>query len=401
MGSPESSRLLAGADQVIPVGGLEQKLALGRPLRVKLGLDPTAADVTLGWAVVLRKLRQFQDAGHVPVLIVGDFTARVGDPSGKSETRPRLTKDEVDGYAEHLLAQFGKILDMERVELRRNSEWLEPMGMEDILKLTASYTVARMLEREDFAKRYRENRPISMMEFMYPLLQAYDSVAVQADIEMGGTDQLFNLLVGRDTQRDWGQDPQVALTMPLLEGLDGVQKMSQSLGNYVGITEPANEVFGKLMSIPDALIGRYLLLCTDTDPADVEMVESGLASGSLHPGEQKRALARSVVDIYWGAGAGGAAEEHFNLVHREREVPDDVEEKSVPAVLVDNGRVWVPKLLVALGMAASNAEARRLIEQEGVRLGGHPVTPAQDEVALDDLRGKVLQVGRRKFVKLT
>lgn len=364
-------------------------------------MDPTAADVTLGWAVVLRKLRRFQDAGHVPVLIVGDFTARVGDPSGRSETRPRLTKDEVDGYAARLLAQFGKILDMDRVELRRNSEWLEPMGMEDILRLTASYTVARMLEREDFEKRYREGRPISMMEFMYPLLQGYDSVAVHADIEMGGTDQLFNLLVGRDLQRQAGQDPQVALTLPLLEGLDGVQKMSQSLGNYVGITEPADEMFGKLMSIPDELIGRYLALCTDAGPDDVEAVEAGLASGSLHPGEQKRALARSVTDLYHGPGAGEAAEEHFNLVHRERGIPEDVDEKPVPAALSAGGKVWLPKLLVALEMASSNAEARRLIDQGGVRLGGEQVEPARDEFAIEDLRGKTLQVGRRKFVRLT
>jgi tyrosyl-tRNA synthetase len=239
------------------------------------------------------------------------------------------------------------------------------------------------------------------MEFMYPLLQGYDSVAVEADIEMGGTDQLFNLLVGRELQRDWGQEPQVALTMPLLEGLDGVQKMSQSSGNYVGITEPPDDMFGKLMSLPDGLIGRYLLLCTDNDADHVRAVESGLASGSLHPGEQKRALARSVVNIYHGAGAGEAAEKRFNLVHREREVPDDIEERAVPADLIGEGRVWVPKLLVALGMASSNAEARRLIEQGGVRLAGEPVAPAQDEVAVEDLRGKVLQVGRRKFVKLS
>ena len=334
-------------------------------------------------------------------MIVGDFTARVGDPSGKSETRPRLSKEQVDGYAERLLAQFGKILDMERVELRHNSEWLEPMGIEDILKLTASYTVARMLEREDFAKRYRENRPISIMEFMYPLLQGYDSVAVEADIEMGGTDQLFNLLVGRELQRDWGQEPQVALTMPLLEGLDGVQKMSQSLGNYVGITEPPEEMFGKLMSIPDGLIGRYLRLCTDSEPEHVLAVESGLGNGSRHPGEEKRALARLVIDIYHPAGAGQAAEERFNVVHREREVPDDIEEAAVPPSLIKDGRVWMPKLLVAVGMASSNAEARRLMQQGGVRLDGEPVAPTKDELTVEDLRGKVLQVGRRKFVKLT
>ena len=252
--------LMDGTAEVVPEGELAEKLALGRPLRVKLGLDPTASDVTLGWAVVLHKLRQFQDAGHVAVLIVGDFTARVGDPSGKSETRPRLDKDVVTAYAERLLEQFGLILSNERLEVRYNSEWLERMDMEAVLRLTSSYTVARMLERDDFAARYAEGRPISIMEFMYPLLQGYDSVAVEADIELGGTDQLFNLLVGRELQRSWDQAPQVAMTVPLLEGLDGVQKMSQSLGNYVGITEPPDEMFGKLMRIPDGLIGKYLWL---------------------------------------------------------------------------------------------------------------------------------------------
>jgi tyrosyl-tRNA synthetase len=252
--------LMDGTAEVVPEGELADKLALGRPLRVKLGLDPTASHVTLGWAVVLHKLRQFQDAGHVAVLIVGDFTARVGDPSGKSETRPRLDKDVVSLYAERLLEQFGLILSNERLEVRYNSEWLERMDMEAVLRLTSSYTVARMLERDDFAARYADGRPISIMEFMYPLLQGYDSVAVEADIELGGTDQLFNLLVGRELQRSWDQTPQVAMTVPLLEGLDGVQKMSQSLGNYVGITEPPDEMFGKLMRIPDGLIGRYLWL---------------------------------------------------------------------------------------------------------------------------------------------
>jgi tyrosyl-tRNA synthetase len=401
MGSTELARLLSETEQVTPADGLQEKLAAGRPLRVKLGLDPTAADVTLGWAVVLRKLRQFQDAGHVAVLIVGDFTARVGDPSGKSETRPRLTKGQVDAYAERLLAQFGRILDMDRVDLRRNSEWLEPMGMEEILRLAASYTVARMLERDDFAKRYRENRPISIMEFLYPLLQGFDSVAVEADVELGGTDQLFNFLVGRELQRDWGMEPQVALTMPLLEGLDGVQKMSQSLGNYVGITEQPDEMFGKLMSIPDDLIPRYLLLCTDAGSEHAGSVRTGLDSGSLHPGEQKRELARAVVDLYHGVGAGKAAEDRFNLVHRERVVPDEVEIKPVPADLIVDGRVWVPKLLVSLEMASSNAEARRLIEQGGVRLAGVPIEAGQDEVGVESLRGQVLQVGRRRFVRLT
>src|SRR5213080_2609277 len=262
------ARLQSGAAEIAPEGGLVEKLSLGRPLRVKLGLDPTAPVVTLGWAVVLRKLRQFQDAGHQAVLIVGDFTARVGDPSGRSSTRRTVLKEQVDAFAEHVLSQFWKVIDRDRVELRRNSEWLEPLGVEDVLRLSASTTVARMLERDDFADRYAAKKPISLMEFLYPLLQGYDSVAVGADVELGGTDQLFNLLLGRELQKDVGQDPQIALTMPLLEGLDGVQKMSQSLGNYVGVDEPPENMFGKLMSIPDGVIARYELLCTDLGPED-------------------------------------------------------------------------------------------------------------------------------------
>jgi tyrosyl-tRNA synthetase len=392
--------LISDAAEVVPGDGLEAKLALGRPLRVKLGLDPTAPAVTLGWAVVLRKLRQFQDLGHTAVLIVGDFTARVGDPSGRSETRPRLSKHEVGAYAERLLEQFRSVLSSERLEIRHNSEWLEPMDMEAILRLTASTTVARMLERDDFAKRYAANQPISLTEFMYPLLQGYDSVAVEADVELGGTDQLFNLLVGRDLQRDAGQDPQVALTMPLLEGLDGVQKMSQSLGNYVGIAEPADEQFGKLMSIPDGLITRYLRLTTDVDPAEVDTVEAGLADGSLRPMEQKRRLAREIVDRYHGAGEGSAAEERFARVHRDREVPLEVPEIPIPDGAIEAGTVWLPRLLVALGRAASNGEARRMVEQGGVRLDGEVVDDPSRELPPGELRGRVLQVGRRWFARL-
>src|SRR5436190_11588030 len=308
MATDALARLTSGAAEIAPEAGLWDKLRLGRPLRVKLGLDPTAPAVTLGWAVVLRTLRRFQDEGHQAVLIVGDFTARVGDPSGTSSTRPRLSKEEVDRFADRLLDQFWKVLDRDRVELRRNSEWLESLGVEDILRLTATTTVARMLERDDFAQRYEAGRPISLMEFLYPLLQGYDSVAVEADVELGGTDQLFNLLVGRELQKDAGQEPQVALTMPLLEGLDGVQKMSQSLGNYVGIDEPPEEMFGKLMSIRDDLIARYELLCTDLGPEDNVRVAAGLADGSLHPNTEKRRVARTVVDLYHGPGAGESGE---------------------------------------------------------------------------------------------
>lgn len=401
MGPGDLPNLLAGSAEVVPAGELERKLALGRPLRVKLGLDPTAPVVTLGWAVVLHKLRQFQEAGHVAVLIVGDFTARVGDPSGKTETRPRLAKDEVRGYADRLLDQFWKVLDPERTEVRYNAEWLEPMDIEAILRLTASTTVARMLERDDFAKRYAQGRPISIMEFLYPLLQGMDSVAVEADVELGGRDQTFNLLVGRDLQREYGQEPQVALTTPLLVGTDGVQKMSQSVGNFIAITDAPDEMFGKLVRVPDELIATYRLLALDffRDPAEAERVERGLADGSLEPWREKRRLAREIVDLYQGKGTGSAAEERFDRVHRERELPDEIPSKAIPADLVVDGRVYLPKLLAVLGLADSASRGRSLLDQGGVRLDGQRQVDV--EAPVERLRGAVLQVGRRGFVRLS
>jgi tyrosyl-tRNA synthetase len=402
MGPDDLDALRAGAAEVVPSDGLRDKLALNRPLRVKLGLDPTAADVTLGWAVVLRKLRQFQDAGHVAVLIVGDFTARVGDPSGKSETRPRLEKDVVQAFADRLLDQFWRILDRERTEVRYNAEWLEVMDMEDVLRLTASTTVARMLERDDFAKRFAEQRPISLLEFLYPLLQGMDSVAVQADVELGGTDQKFNLLVGRDLQRDHGQDPQIALTMPLLLGTDGLNKMGQSLDNYIAIDEPPDDMYGKLARIDDELIPEYRLLTVDffQEPSETERVAAGLGDGSLDPWQEKRRLAREVVDLYRGAGEGDRAEARFDVIHKEHRIPDEVPEARIPADAIREGAVWLPRLLVALELAASNAEARRQIEQGGVRIDGDPVPAAETEIPVDQLKGKVLQVGRRTFLRL-
>ena len=402
MGPEDLPSLLAGSAEVVPAEELERKLTLGRALRVKLGLDPTAPVVTLGWAVVLHKLRQFQDAGHTAVLIVGDFTAQVGDPSGKTETRPRLSQEEVRGYAEHLLDQFWRILDPERTEVRYNAEWLEPMSMEEILRLSASTTVARMLERDDFAKRYAEGKPISIMEFLYPLLQGMDSVAVEADVELGGRDQTFNLLVGRDLQREFDQEPQVALTTPLLVGTDGVQKMSQSLGNYIGITDPPDEMFGKLARVPDELIPTYRLLALDffRDPTEAERVEKGLEDRSLEAWDEKRRLAREVVDLYHGQGSGAGAEERFERVHRERELPEKVPNLAIPPDLVIDGRVYLPKLLAVLGLADSNSHARRLIEQGGVRLDGQPVDGDTLELPANELKGRVLQVGRRGFARL-
>ena len=402
------ARLQSGAAEIAPEGGLAEKLSLGRPLRVKLGLDPTAPTVTLGWAVVLRKLRQFQDAGHQAVLIVGDFTARVGDPSGRSSTRPTLSKEQVDAFADRLLSQFWKVIDRDRVELRRNSEWLEPLGVEDVLRLSASTTVARMLERDDFADRYAAKKPISLMEFLYPLLQGYDSVAVGADVELGGTDQFFNLLVGRELQKDAGQDPQIALTMPLLEGLDGVQKMSQSLGNYVGVDEPPEDMFGKLMSIRDDLIARYELLCTDLGPEDNVRVAAGLADGSLHPNTEKRRVARAIVDLYHGDGSGKVAERRFDLVHKQHRIPEDVQDVRVPRSVFrkEPDGIWnvhIPALLEAMGLVSSRSEARRLQAQGGVRMNGQR-QPAED-LPIDGeppgpMAGSVWQVGRRRFARL-
>jgi tyrosyl-tRNA synthetase len=399
-GSEQLGVLAADAADIVPEHALREKLALGRPLRVKLGLDPTAPAVTLGWAVVLRKLRAFQDLGHTAVLIVGDYTARVGDPSGRSEKRRQLSKEEVDGYADHLLAQFLKVLSEDALEIRRNSEWLEAMRMDDVLALTASMTVAQMLQREDFATRHAAGDPISLMEFMYPLLQGYDSVAVSADVELGGTDQLFNLLVGRGLQRDHGQEPQVALTMPLLEGLDGVQKMSQSLGNYVGIDEPADEQFGKLMSIPDHLIVKYLRLCTAVTSEVADEIERGLADGSLRPNDEKRRMARSIVDLYHGEGAGRRAESRFDLVHKQHGLPDDVPELPIPTETMRGSAVWLPRLLVSTGLANSNGEARRAVRGGGVRLDGVVLRDPEAEIDVDALRGKVLAVGKRRFVRL-
>jgi tyrosyl-tRNA synthetase len=400
MGPDDLASLMAGAADVVPADGLAEKLRLERPLRVKLGVDPTAADVTLGWAAVLHKLRQFQDAGHVAVLIVGDFTARVGDPSGMSETRPQLEAAVVRSFADRLLGQFGRILDRDRTEIRYNSEWLEALGMEGILGLASSYTVARMLERDDFAKRFAEGRPISILEFLYPLLQGMDSVAVKADVELGGTDQTFNLLVGRDLQRAEGQDPQVVFTMPLLVGTDGVQKMSQSLRNYVAITDDPDEMFGKLTRVPDERIADYRALTLDffLDPVESDRVRAGLADGSLDPWAEKRRMAREVVDLYHGEGAGAAAEERFLRV-MSGPAPRDADRVAIPREAVSDGRVWVPRLLKELGIAASTSEGRRLMTNGGVRLDGRVVDDPERDFALDEVLGKVLQVGRRRWRK--
>jgi tyrosyl-tRNA synthetase len=400
--------LASGSVDLVPTGGLQERLERGRPLRVKLGVDPSRPDLTLGHAVVLRKLRQFQDAGHVAVLIIGDFTARIGDPSGQSETRPMLTEDEIRANAETYLAQAGKVLDVDSAEIHGNAEWLSRMDMAELIRLASTATVAKMLEREDFRDRYQAQRPISVVELLYPLLQGYDSVAVRADVELGGTDQTFNLLMGREVQRAYEQDPQVVLTVPLLEGTDGVRKMSKSLDNYIGLNEPPDDMFGKLMRIPDELIAKYLRLSAPVDPGEVDALEQGLREGTVHPNEAKRRLAREVVGLYHGVGAGAAAEERFNVVHREHEIPDEVPSVSVPGSVFGELKggsrvVYVPALLEAMGLVGSRSEARRLQAQGGVRVDGEQVP--QEDIRIEgdppgQLTGSVWQVGRRKFARL-
>ncbi len=385
--------LTANAVDVISEAELRTKIERGTPLRVKLGIDPTASDVHLGFAVVLRRLRLFQDLGHKAVLIIGDFTALLGDPSGKSATRPQLSKEEVDAYAETYVAQIGAILDMspERIEVRRNSEWLAKLDMQDVLRLTSQVTVARMLERDDFAKRYEAGVPISLMEFLYPLLQGMDSVEVQADVELGGTDQLFNLIMGRHLQTRAGQEPQVVLTTPLLVGLDGVQKMSKSLGNYIGIDEPPGEQFGKIMKIVDPLLPMYIAHATAWPPERIEEVTAALEGGALLPNPAKRLVARTVVDLYHGDGAGAAAEEEFDRVHKDKDEPTDI-----PEFALSPGTQWADALVVT-GLADSKRAARRAIDEGGIRCDGGVV---EGSGAVPE-GTHVLQFGRRKWARVT
>ncbi len=399
----EQFRILStGAVDLITEADLRRKLAAGRPLRAKLGIDPTASDIHLGFAVVLRKLRQFQELGHVAVLIIGDFTAQVGDPSGKSATRPRLTKEDVDGHAVTYIEQVGNILLPDNLEIRRNSEWLGTMGIEDVLRLASRTTVARMLERDDFSRRLRDGVPISVMELLYPLLQGWDSVMVESDVELGGTDQLFNNLVGRHFQEQVGQEGQVVLTTPLLEGTDGVQKMSKSLGNYIGIAEPPGEQFGKLMRVPDALMPRYLTLTTGWHPDRIDEVTGALSSGALAPVDGKRLLARTVVDLYHGDGAGAEAEAEFDRVFRDHAVPEEVAEFAVDPSELTDGRVRVARLLALAFPTAvpSNKEGRRKIEQGGVRIDGNVIADPDLALSAADFDGKLLQLGRRNWARL-
>jgi tyrosyl-tRNA synthetase len=368
---------------VLPQGGLERKLELGRPLRVKLGIDPTAPDIHLGFAVVLRRLADFQRAGHTAVLIVGDYTARIGDPSGRSDERPVLPGEVLDRNAEVFAEQAYKILDPERTEVRRNGEWLAKLNYEEIVRLARTITVARLLERDDFHGRFERHEPISLSELLYPVMQAYDSIAVEADVELGGNDQYWNLLTGRDVMEHYGLDPQVVLTMPLLVGTEGKEKMSKSKGNYVGIAEPPEEQFGKLMSIPDDVLADYWRLALDEDPPETEPMESKLE------------LARRVVALYHDDDAARRGEEHFTRVVREHRAPEEVPEAPLP----DDDPIHLPALLVDHLGVSSTSEARRLIGQGGVRIDAEPVNEL--DLPRSRLEGALVQAGKRRFVRFT
>ena len=391
-----------GAVDLIAVEELRRKLerstATGQPLRVKLGLDPTAPDLHLGHTVVLQKLRQFQELDHQVVLVIGDFTGMIGDPTGKSETRRPLTRADILANAETYGEQIYKILDPAKTTLRFNSEWLGKLTPEDIVTLTAKYTVARMLERDDFQRRFHEGRAIGVHEFLYPLFQAYDSVALHADVELGGTDQKFNLLVGRDIQREYGQEPQVILTTPLLEGIDGVQKMSKSLGNYIGITEPPREIYGKIMSISDPLMLRYYELLSDIDTAALQEHKRRMAEGSVNPRDLKMALAREIVGRFYQVEVAHQAEREFQRMFQAHGLPDEIHEPVVRLSEQDGALVWVVPLLVQAGLASSNSEARRLIEQGAVYVDGERVRDMN--LRLTTSEPHLLRVGRRRFARI-
>ena len=372
---------------------LEKSVATNTPLIVKLGLDPTAPDIHLGHTVVLRKLKLFQDFGHKVIILIGDFTARIGDPTGKSVTRPPLTEEQVITNAKTYQEQIFKVLDPEKTEVRFNSEWLSKLDFADVLKLASKYTVARMLERDDFHKRYTEGRPISIHEFMYPLMQGYDSIALKADVEFGGTDQTFNLLMGRHLQGEEGMPEQTIITMPILEGLDGVQKMSKSLGNYIGISEAPSEMYGKAMSIPDELMMRYFMLVTDMSIEEQEQLSKDLESGTAHPRDVKMKLAHTIVRLYHGEEAANFGQDEFVRVFQKHAMPTDIPEYKVA---ITEEPVFVPQLLSDAGLTASNGEARRSIKAGAFKIDGEKCN--EEHIVLKD--GMVLQVGKRKFIKI-
>lgn len=398
----EQMRIItSGAARIVPEADLKKKLERGVPLNIKLGVDPTSPDLHLGHAVPLRKMRQFQDLGHHVTLIIGNGTATIGDPSGKNTTRPQLSQEQVEANAQTYVSQAMKILDPEKTTIVHNGDWMFSMGLKEILAVASKFTVARILERDDFTKRYQSQTPIALHEFLYPIMQAYDSVMIKADVEMGGTDQLFNLLAGRELMEKSGMEPQIALTMPLLEGTDGTRKMSKSYGNYIGLTDEPADMFGKTMSIPDEMIAKYYRLASSKTPDEVDAIEASLADGTGDPYALKRALARDLVSTYHDADAAVAAEAEFDQVHKNREMPTDIAEVSVEISVNDEGLVYLPAVLQAAGLVPSAGQARRDIDGGGVKIDGEAVASKCYNVDPTLLKsGAVLQVGKRHFARL-
>jgi len=379
---------------------LEKSISRGRPLRVKAGLDPTAPDIHLGHTVVLHKLRQFQDMGHKAVLIIGDYTARIGDPSGRSVLRPKLSESEIDKNAKTYTEQAFKILVPEKTEVVKNSDWLSTLSFSDILDLTSRFTVARMLEREDFKKRYKNNTPIAIMEFLYPIMQAYDSVSIKADVELGGTDQKFNLLMGRELQKEMSQKPQIAITVPILVGTDGVEKMSKSLGNYIGVYEPANEIFGKIMSIPDDVMIDYYKLLTELESEEIRRIEEDIRKDRLNPSIAKRRLAKTIIGSLYSEKEALDSEENFDLIFKEKKVPEKIEKFVIYRKDFKSDKINIVKILNYSGLASSNSDARRLVTQGGIKIGNKKVDDPFAEIDINNLDNKIIQKGKRHFRKI-
>lgn len=394
--------LKKGVSDLISEDELENKLKEadkeGRPLRIKLGLDPSAPDIHLGHTVVLRKLKQFQDLGHEVYLIIGDFTGRIGDPTGKSQTRKQLTEKEVMENARTYEEQFSKVLDPDKTKLVFNGDWLGKLNFVEVIELSSKYTVARMLEREDFSNRFKNEKPISVHEFFYPLMQGYDSVAIKADVELGGTDQRFNLLVGRDLQKEYGQKPQVVMMMPILEGLDGVNKMSKSLDNYIGINDEPVDMYGKVMSIPDELIVRYFELLTDISVEELEEIKTGLRDDKVNPMGLKKRLAWTIVDQYYDKEAADESAAEFQRVFSQGKLPEDIPQVDLEKNELEDGKLWIVKLIAATGLVDSNSEARRMLKQGAVTIDDEKIKKINLDIEVED--GMIIQIGKRRFARI-
>jgi tyrosyl-tRNA synthetase len=396
--------ILKGVEDVLLLDELKnlisESIEKNKPLIVKLGLDPTSPDIHLGHTVVLTKLRQFQDMGHKAVLIIGDYTARIGDPTGRSVLRPSLSPEKIDENAKTYMSQAFKILDASKTEVVKNSKWLEPLRFAEVLNITSRFTVARMLERDDFKKRFSSNLPITIMEFLYPLMQAFDSVSIKADIELGGTDQRFNLLMGRELQKEYGQKPQVAITMPILVGLDGTNKMSKSLGNYIGVSEPPNEIFGKVMSIPDNIMIEYFNLLTRLPKEEITQIQENIEKGILNPSIAKRKLASNIIENLYDHASAENAENNFNRIFKDKSAPEHIDEFIINKKDHPSGKIKVISLLAQSRLCSSNSDAKRVIEQGGLKIGDNKITDINLELSLEEINSKIIQKGRRYFLKI-